>query len=225
MQKVLLVDDEKRMLDLVALYLKPHHYLCTKALGPFEALRYLDKETYDLILLDVMMPEMDGWELCREIRKVSDVPIIMLTAREQQEDIIKGLKLGADDYVTKPFNEGELLARMEALLRRRAPKKSIEVKGLFWDEDRFELSYQNQSIKLTPKEFLMLGQLLKNPDKVFSRDQLIQLVWGFDSETEGRTIDSHVRNVREKIRQVGFPIDDHFLTVWGIGYKWVNETE
>lgn len=225
MQKVLLVDDEKRMLDLVALYLKPHHYLCTKALGPFEALRYLDKETYDLILLDVMMPEMDGWELYREIRKVSDVPIIMLTAREQQEDIIKGLKLGADDYVTKPFNEGELLARMEALLRRRAPKKSIEVKGLFWDEDRFELSYQNQSIKLTPKEFLMLGQLLKNPDKVFSRDQLIQLVWGFDSETEGRTIDSHVRNVREKIRQVGFPIDDHFLTVWGIGYKWVNETE
>lgn len=225
MQKVLLVDDEKRMLDLVALYLKPHHYLCTKALGPFEALRYLDKETYDLILLDVMMPEMDGWELCREIRKVSDVPIIMLTAREQQEDIIKGLKLGADDYVTKPFNEGELLARMEALLRRRAPKKSIEVKGLFWDEDRFELSYQNQSIKLTPKEFLMLGQLLKNPDKVFSRDQLIQLVWGLDSETEGRTIDSHVRNVREKIRQVGFPIDDHFLTVWGIGYKWVNETE
>lgn len=225
MQKVLLVDDEKRMLDLVALYLKPHHYLCTKALGPFEALRYLDKETYDLILLDVMMPEMDGWELCREIRKVSDVPIIMLTAREQQEDIIKGLKLGADDYVTKPFNEGELLARMEALLRRRAPKKSIEVKGLFWDEDRFELSYQNQSIKLTPKEFLMLGQLLKNPDKVFSRNQLIQLVWGFDSETEGRTIDSHVRNVREKIRQVGFPIDDHFLTVWGIGYKWVNETE
>ncbi|MCJ1907540.1 response regulator transcription factor [Planococcus ruber] len=225
MQKVLLVDDEKRMLDLVALYLKPHHYLSTKALGPFEALRYLDKETYDLILLDVMMPEMDGWELCREIRKVSDVPIIMLTAREQQEDIIKGLKLGADDYVTKPFNEGELLARMEALLRRRAPKKSIEVKGLFWDEDRFELSYQNQSIKLTPKEFLMLGQLLKNPDKVFSRDQLIQLVWGFDSETEGRTIDSHVRNVREKIRQVGFPIDDHFLTVWGIGYKWVNETE
>ncbi|MCP2036541.1 DNA-binding response OmpR family regulator [Planomicrobium sp. HSC-17F08] len=225
MQKVLLVDDEKRMLDLVALYLKPHHYLCTKALGPFEALSYLEKETYDLILLDVMMPEMDGWELCREIRKVSDVPIIMLTAREQQEDIIKGLKLGADDYVTKPFNEGELLARMEALLRRRAPKKSIEVKGLFWDEDRFELSYQNQSIKLTPKEFLMLGQLLKNPDKVFSRDQLIQLVWGFDSETEGRTIDSHVRNVREKIRQVGFPIDDHFLTVWGIGYKWVNETE
>jgi len=225
LQKVLLVDDEKRMLDLVALYLKPHQYLCTKALGPFEALSYLEKESYDLILLDDMMPEMDGWELCREIRKFSDVPIIMLTAREQQEDIIKGLKLGADDYVTKPFNEEELLARMEALLRRRTPKKTIEIDGLFWDEDRFELIYQKHSIKLTPKEFLMLGQLMKNPDKVFSRDQLIQVIWGFDSETEGRTIDSHVRNVREKIRQAGFPIDDHFLTVWGIGYKWINEAE
>lgn len=225
MQKVLLVDDEKRMLDLVALYLKPHQYLCTKALGPFEALGFMEKETYDIVLLDVMMPEMDGWELCQEIRKFWDVPIIMLTAREQREDIIKGLKLGADDYVTKPFNEEELLARMEALLRRRGPKKNIELGGLLWDEDRFELSYQKMPIKLTPKEFLMVGHLLKNPNKVFSRDQLIQLIWGFDSETEGRTIDSHVRNVREKIRQAGFPIDDHFQTVWGIGYKWINEIE
>lgn len=223
MQKVLLVDDEQRMLDLVSLYLKPHQYVCTKALGPFEALDCLEKEIYDLVLLDVMMPEMDGWELCREIRKFSDVPIIMLTAREQKEDIIKGLKLGADDYVTKPFNEEELLARMEALLRRRVSKNNIEVDGLLWDEERFELSYNGHSIKLTPKEFLMLGQLLKSPNKVFSREQLIQLVWGFDSETEGRTIDSHVRNVREKIRQAGFPIDKHFLTVWGIGYKWINE--
>lgn len=223
MQKVLLVDDEKRMLDLLALYLKPHHYQCTKALGPFEALGFLEKEDYDLVLLDVMMPEKDGWELCREIRQFSDVPIIMLTAREQHEDIVKGLKLGADDYVTKPFNEEELLARMEALLRRRVPKNSIEVEGLLWDEERFELSYHKQSIKLTPKEFLMLGQLLKSPNKVFSREQLIQSIWGFDSETEGRTIDSHVRNVREKIRQAGFPIDEHFITVWGIGYKWIND--
>jgi DNA-binding response OmpR family regulator len=225
MQKVLLVDDEKRMLDLVALYLSPHHYRCTKALGPFEALGFLEKETYDLVLLDVMMPEMDGFELCREIRRISDVPIIMLTAREQQADIIKGLKIGADDYITKPFNEEELLVRMEALLRRRTPKKSIEMKGLLWDEDRFELTYHNQPIRLTPKEFLMMGQLMKNPGHVFTREQLIQLIWGFDSETEGRTIDSHVRNVREKIRLAGFPVDEHFITVWGIGYKWINEAE
>ncbi|PKH10152.1 DNA-binding response regulator [Planomicrobium sp. MB-3u-38] len=221
----MLVDDEKRMLDLVSLYLQPHRYLCKKALGAHEALAYLEKEVFDIILLDIMMPDMDGWELCREIRKFSDVPIIMLTAREQQEDIIKGLNLGADDYITKPFNEEELLARMKALLRRRTPKNTIEVEGLLWDEDRFELTYDKHSIKLTPKEFLMVGHLMKNADKVFTREQLIQLIWGFDSETEGRTIDSHVRNVREKIRQSGFPVDEHFLTVWGIGYKWINEME
>ena len=220
--KILLVDDEKRMLDLLALYLKPYNYTCKKALGPHEALAYTAEETFDLILLDVMMPEMDGWELCREIRRFSDVPIIMLTAREQQEDIIKGLKLVADDYITKPFNEEELLARMEALLRRRTPVKSIEINGLVWEGDRFELSYKKDPIKLTPKEFAMIGLLMKNPNKVFAREQLIELIWGFDSKTEGRTIDSHVRNVREKIRQAGFPIDEHFQTAWGIGYKWVN---
>ncbi|WP_281862866.1 response regulator transcription factor [Planomicrobium okeanokoites] len=225
MQKVLLVDDEKRMLDLVSLYLQPHRYLCKKALGAHEALAYLEKEVFDIILLDIMMPDMDGWELCREIRKFSDVPIIMLTAREQQEDIVKGLNIGADDYITKPFNEDELLARMGALLRRRTPKNIIEVDGLVWYEDRFELTYGKHIIKLTPKEFLMVGHLMKNADKVFTREQLIQLIWGFDSETEGRTIDSHVRNVREKIRQSGFPVDEHFLTVWGIGYKWINEME
>ncbi|MFD1031586.1 response regulator transcription factor [Metaplanococcus flavidus] len=223
MQKVLLVDDEKRMLDLLELYLKPHHYLCKKAVGAYEALTYLETETFDIVLLDIMMPEMDGWELCREIRKFSDVPIIMLTAREQQEDIIRGLNLGADDYMTKPFNEEELLARMAALLRRRTPGPIIEVDGLLWEEDRFELTYQKHTIKLTPKEFMMVGHLMKHPNKVFTREQLIQLIWGFDSETEGRTIDSHVRNAREKIRHSGFPIDDYFITVWGIGYKWTNK--
>lgn len=225
MQKVLLVDDEKRMLDLLELYLKPHQYFCKKAVGAKEALAFLEADTVDIVLLDIMMPEMDGWELCREIRKFSDVPIIMLTAREQHDDIIKGLNLGADDYITKPFNEEELLARMAALLRRRTPKNVIEIEGLLWEEERFELSYQKHAIKLTPKEFLMVGHLMKHPNKVFTRDQLIQLIWGFDSETEGRTIDSHVRNVREKIRQSGFPIDDYFITVWGIGYKWMNNRD
>lgn len=220
--KVLLVDDEKRMLDLVALYLRPHNYICTKADNGKQALELLEKESFDLVLLDIMMPDMDGWEVCRDIRKFSDVPIIMLTAREQQEDIVKGLRLGADDYMTKPFGEEELLARMEALLRRSAPTKRIEFKGLLWDEESFELNYEQKSIRLTPKEFSMLGLLMKNPNKVFERDRLLELVWGYDSETEGRTVDSHVRNIREKVRQAGFPVDDHFLTVWGIGYKWVH---
>ncbi|WP_010647467.1 response regulator transcription factor [Oceanobacillus massiliensis] len=222
MNKVLLIDDEKRMLDLLALYLKPHHYQCQKALGAKEALSYIKVEKFDVILLDIMMPEMNGWELCKEIRRFSEVPIIMVTAREQKEDIVKGLKLGADDYITKPFNEEELVARMDALLRRIKPASQIEVNGLLWNEDRFELSYKNEPIKLTPKEFSMIGVLMKNPERVFSRDQLIDLVWGINSETEGRTVDSHVRNVREKIRQVGFPIGEYFKTVWGIGYKWIN---
>ena len=206
----------------MALYLRPHNYGCTKADSGRLALELLNKQAFDLVLLDIMMPDMDGWEVCREIRKFSKVPIIMLTAREQQEDIVKGLRLGADDYMTKPFGEEELLARMEALLRRSAPAKRIELNGLVWEEERFELSYNHEPIRLTPKEFSMLGLLMKNPNKVFERGRLLELVWGFDSETEGRTVDSHVRNIREKIRQAGFPVDEHFQTVWGIGYKWIN---
>lgn len=222
MNKVLIVDDEKRMLDLIALYLQPHNYICKKAQGANEALSCIEFETFDIVLLDIMMPGMDGWELCQEIRRFSDVPIIMLTARDQREDIIKGLQLGADDYIIKPFNEDELLARIKALLRRRTPRDYVKSNGLLWNKEQFELTFKNKLIKLTPKEFIMLGHFIKNPNQVFAREQLIELIWGFDSETEGRTVDSHVRNMRDKIRQAGFPIDDHFKTVWGIGYKWEN---
>src|SRR5699024_8409608 len=142
--------------------------------------------------------------------------------RDQGEDIIKGLQLGADDYMTKPFDEGELLARMSALLRRREPKNMIEMNGLQWNEERFELTFQETLIKLTPKEFILIGHFLKSPNRVFAREHLIEMIWGFDSDTEDRTIDSHVRNMRDKIRKSGFPIDNHFKTVWGIGYKWVD---
>lgn len=223
MNKVLIVDDEKRMLDLLALYLKPHNYICEKAQGANEALTYLKNETFDIALLDIMMPGIDGFELCRQIRTFSDVPIIMLTARDQREDIVKGLDLGADDYITKPFNEDELLARMTALLRRRTPNNKVEIDGLIWNKDQFELTYGNKLIKLTPKEFILIGHFMKKPNQVFTRELLIELVWGFDSETEGRTVDSHVRNMRDKIRQAGFPIDDYFKTVWGVGYKWENK--
>ncbi|TVT27117.1 response regulator transcription factor [Salinicoccus cyprini] len=220
MKKALLIDDEERMLELLALYLNPYHYDCRKALGAKEGLQYIEEERFDIVLLDIMMPDMDGWNVCREIRQYSDVPIIMVTAREQKADIVKGLRLGADDYITKPFNEEELVARMDALLRRAKAVNHVEVDGLLWDKDRFELSYQNQYIKLTPKEFSLIGLLMKNAGRVYSRNQLIDLVWGMYSETEGRTVDSHVRNMREKIREVGFPIDDYFHTVWGVGYKW-----
>lgn len=223
MNKVLIVDDEKKMLDLLALYLKPHNYKCRKALGTEEALSYVKSETFDIILLDIMMSKMDDWELCEKIRRFTDIPIIMVTAWEQKEDIIKGIELGVDDYITKPINEGELLARMEALLRRNKLSRQISINGLLWDEERFELSYQKKIIKLTPKEFALIGYLLKNPNRVFSREQLIELIWGHESETEGRTVDSHVRNLRGKIRKTGYPIDEYFTTVWGVGYKWIHK--
>lgn len=221
MERVLIVEDEKRMADLISLYLKPYNYLCEKVYQAEEALNHIENESYDLILLDIMMPEMDGWKLCREIRRFSDVPIIMVTARAQQEDIVKGLKIGADDYITKPFNEKELLARIEALLRRQTSKTYLEIDGLIWDKDEFKLTYNNSLIRLTQKEFILLGHFIQNQNQVFSREQLIDLLWGFDSDTEGRTVDSHVRNMRDKIRRAGFPVDNYFQTVWGLGYKWV----
>ncbi|WP_217587672.1 response regulator transcription factor [Lentibacillus saliphilus] len=223
MTKVLLIDDEPRMLDLLELYLAPHGYTCKKMSNSLEALDHLESYVYDLVLLDVMMPEMDGWTLGKKIRTISDVPIIMITALDQHEDIVKGLKLGADDYITKPLNEQELLARIEAVLRRSGSKTKVELNGLVWNETTFTLSFKNEPIKLTPKEFSMVGYLMKNPEQVFSREKLIELIWGLDSYTGGRTIDSHVRNVREKIRVAGFPVDDHFKTVWGVGYKWTNQ--
>lgn len=219
MVKVLIVDDEARMLDLIELYLRPYEYECVKARGAEEALDVFD-HSVELVLLDIMMPEMDGYTLCRKLRKQSDVPIIMLTARDQTEDIVRGLKAGADDYVTKPFHEEELLARMEALLRRQEPKELVSLKGLEWNEAHYELTYMGKPIKLTPKEFHMIGNFMRHPEQVFSREQLIEIVWGMDADIDHRTVDSHVRNMRDKIRSSGFSIEDHLMTVWGIGYKW-----
>ncbi|XJZ28066.1 response regulator transcription factor [Bacillota bacterium Lsc_1132] len=220
---ILLVDDETRMLDLLSLYLTPLKYQCLKAKSGKEALQHLSGNKVDLVILDVMMPEMDGWITCQKIRESSDIPIIMLTARNETTDIIKGLKYGADDYVTKPFHEDELVARIEALLRRTNDQQAskINFKELEWNGESVELNYKGQMIMVTPKEFSLIGLFLKNPQKVFSRDHLLSLIWGSNSLTDDRTIDSHIRNVREKLRGAGFPIDQHLITVWGVGYKWV----
>jgi DNA-binding response OmpR family regulator len=221
MYTILLVDDEKRMLDLINLYLSPKGYHCVKCESGLSAIQYLENNKADLVLLDIMMPELDGWETCKRIREFSNVPIIMVTARDQTLDIVKGLNIGADDYITKPFDEAELHARIEAVLRRTVGKRSkIEFQGLVWDEDEHKVHYQNEPIFLTPKEFAVLGLFLKNPSRVFSREQIIMSLWGYNANTEERTIDSHVKNIREKLRQVGFPIDRFLQTVWGVGYKW-----
>ncbi|MEC2305411.1 MULTISPECIES: response regulator transcription factor, partial [Heyndrickxia] len=223
MKKLLLVDDEERMLDLLALYLEPAGYICDKVTKGSQAIDRIQNKTYDLVLLDIMMPEMDGWEVCRKIRERSKVPIIMLTARTDKPDVVKGLKIGADDYISKPFDEKELLARIDAVLRRSSQNEheTIEKNGLKWDPVSFQVYYQDQVISLTPKEFALLGLFLQHPNQVFSRDQLLTSIWGYQVETEDRTIDSHIRNVRDKLRSAGFPIYDHLLTVWGVGYKWV----
>ncbi|WP_066172466.1 response regulator transcription factor [Bacillus marinisedimentorum] len=223
MAQILLVDDEERMLDLLDLYLSPHGYSCFKAASGLEAVRLIEKEQgINLVLLDIMMPEMDGWKTAEMIREVRNIPIIMLTARDQKSDVVKGLQLGADDYITKPFDEEELLARIQAVLRRTQQTEEIEFNGLVWNGEKHELLYEGKSIRLTPKEFALVGILVKSPDRVFSREQLIEWVWGFDSDTEGRTVDSHVRNLREKVRKAGFPIDDYLQTVWGVGYKMTH---
>src|SRR5690606_2039423 len=156
MPKVLLIDDEQRMLDLLTLYLTPAGYQCTKTTSGREGLEYIENEQYDLVLLDIMMPHIDGWEVCKKVRTFSDIPIIMLTARTAEEDIIKGLNEGADDYMTKPFDEAELLARMEAILRRTSDQNddlAIVFKQLKWDADAFSVTYRKKPLPLTPKEF------------------------------------------------------------------------
>ncbi|ARI78631.1 response regulator transcription factor [Halobacillus mangrovi] len=222
MIRILLVDDEQRMLDLLKLYLSPHGFTCDQALSGIEALDKLNDHSYDLVLLDVMMKDIDGFETCRQMRKVTTIPIIMVTAKDQKQDILQGLHIGADDYITKPFDEDILIARIEALLRRGSKQRKIIQNDLVWNQETHQLHYSGKEIRLTPKEFQLLGLLLKRPNQVYARDDLLQLVWGFDSETEGRTIDSHVRNLREKIRKHGYPIDHHLKTIWGIGYKWIE---
>ncbi|PLR75577.1 DNA-binding response regulator [Bacillus sp. V3-13] len=221
MKTILLVDDEPMMLDLLSLYISPRGYHCIKVGSALDAIEYLESNPADLILLDLMMPEIDGWEACREIRKHWDIPIIMLTARSEKTDIVKGLNIGADDYIAKPFDEEELMARIEAVLRRKKSETGrVSFQGLLLDHDSFELKYHNVEIALTPKEFAMMSLFLSNQNKVFTREHLITSIWGYGVATEDRTIDSHVRNLREKLRKAGFPADNYLITVWGVGYKW-----
>lgn len=225
MKTVLLVDDEKRMLDLLELYIAPHGYKCIKKQSGDDAILYLEEKHVNIVILDIMMSEMDGWETCAKIREISNIPIIMLTARDDKDDLIRGLKIGADDYVTKPFSEKELLARMEAVMRRakNTADVTLNFKGLSLNEDAYEFTFRKQKISITPKEFSLLALLLKNPNQVFTREHLLAMIWNFNSEIEDRTVDSHIRNIREKLRQVGFPVEDYLKTVWGVGYKWISE--
>ncbi|WP_044338869.1 response regulator transcription factor [Rossellomorea aquimaris] len=225
MNTILLIDDERRMLNLLELYLKPHGYVCKKKNNGYDAIQAIKKDSVDLVLLDIMMPELSGFQTCERIREFSNVPIIMLTARGDKGDIIKGLNAGADDYITKPFDEGELVARVNAQFRRIKQYDQVAdqrlTRGAFTlDGDSYTLKYENEISSLTLKEYKILHSLMKNTERVYTREQLLLMVWDIHSTTDIRTVDSHIRNLREKLKKAGFPIEHHLKTIWGIGYQW-----
>ncbi|WP_042472248.1 response regulator transcription factor [Bacillus ndiopicus] len=225
MHTVLLIDDEERMLNLVELFLSPYNIACLKETSGEKALEILKKKEIALVLLDVMMPYMDGWQVCQKIREFSNVPIIMLTARADKSDLVKGLNLGADDYIAKPFDEGELIARVNAQLRRasvndRSKKAAIYFEKFILDAEMYALHYEHLTTSLTYKEFYILKALISRPSKTFTREELLTAAWEYEAEIDIRTVDSHIRNLRDKLKKASFPTDIFLKTVWGIGYKW-----
>ena len=223
MQTALLVDDEQRMLDLVELFLQPHGIQSIKETSGKNAIDILKKEKVHVVILDVMMPEMDGWEVCKAIRRFSNVPIIMLTARTDKTALVKGLNNGADDYITKPFDDRELVARVHAVLRRslkEAIVNSIQFENFTLDIETYCLQFFEQTAPLTLKEFFIIKALISRPNKTFTREELLNIAWEFETETDIRTVDSHIRNLREKLKRSGFPTKEFLKTAWGIGYKW-----
>ena len=221
-KKILVVDDEKKIVDIVEAYLKREGYQALAAYDGKLALEMARQQRPDLIILDLMLPEISGWDICRTLRKESDVPIIMLTARDELTDKIVGLELGADDYVTKPFDPKELISRVKAVLRRSesrlAPRDLLEVGDLSIDVERRVVRRGTELIELTSTEFDILRVLAERPGRVYSRMQLLDKVQGDAYEGYERTMDSHIKNLRKKLE----PDPDHpshIITVYGVGYK------
>lgn len=221
--KILMADDEEGIRNIIKEYMSLEDYHLTEAVDGIDALNHFQNESYDLIILDVMMPKMDGWTVCREIRKTSRVPIIMLTARGEEYDKLFGFELGVDDYVVKPFSPRELMARIKALITRSrvqaAPmqtKNEIIYEGVKIDLDARSVYCDGNELSMTPKEYELLSFLAQNPKKAFSREQLLTSVWGFDFLGDDRTVDTHIKMLREHLGSYRRWI----VTVWGIGYKF-----
>lgn len=222
--KILIVDDDENICELLRLYLEKDGFDTIVANDGEQAVEYAAKYSPDLILLDIMLPKLDGWQVCREIRKTDDTPIIMLTAKGETFDKILGLELGADDYVSKPFDTKEVIARIKAVLRRSHEKdKTSQINEVRYDKLRinltnYELEVNGVKIDTPPKELELIYHLASNPNRVYTRDQLLDEVWGFDYYGDSRTVDVHVKRLREKLKNVS---DEWSLkTVWGVGYKF-----
>ena len=216
---ILLADDDQNILDLMALYIEKEGYFVKKASDGKEAEKILEANKVDLAVIDIMMPHIDGWQLCEEIRAYYDIPVLMVSARGQASDKVKGFKLGTDDYVVKPFDPIELVMRVKALLRRyhiqSAKKLSI---GLFeMDPESYDVALGEDNISLPKKEFELLFKLASTPGKIFTRNQLIESIWGYDFQGDDRTVDVHVKRIRERFysREIPFVIK----TMRGLGYR------
>jgi two-component system alkaline phosphatase synthesis response regulator PhoP len=218
---ILLVDDEHNIIELASMYLKQDGFRVISAMDGLEALDRAERDQPALMVLDLMLPELDGWEVCKRIRTTSDLPILMLTARDDDIDKIVGLELGADDYLTKPFNPRELVARIKAILRRTETHRPVpedqplRVGNIVVDPARREVTVAGQPVELRTKEFDLLLALIDNVGLVLSREKLLDLVWGFDFYGQTRTVDVHIAHLRNKLSGSTAEIE----TVWGVGYK------
>lgn len=224
--KVLVVDDEWNMRNLLRIYLTKQGFDVKEASNGKEALAWAEKESFDIILLDLMMPDMDGWQVCRKIRESSMTPMLMLTARTETKDKVQGLGLGADDYLTKPFDPEELVARVFALIRRSTLTQTqvvVETKieapeMIIYPEGR-QVHIHETQVELTPKEFDLLVSLAEHQQRAFSREALVETLWGHDYMGESRVVDTHIKNIREKVQRAGLSYNP-IQTVWGVGYKF-----
>lgn len=222
-RKVLIVEDDHNIADLLRLYLEKEGYEVAIAPDGVKGVERFHSEQPDLVLLDVMLPGMDGWAVCRSIRAESKTPIIMLTAKSETEDKVYGLKQGADDYITKPFEMKEVLARIEAVLRRSGmePEKGgrrLTFDKLIIDMEAFELTVDGKKLSIPPKEMELLFHLASSPNRVYTRNQLLDEVWGFDYFGDTRTVDVHIKRLREKLEGVSEQWE--LKTVWSVGYKF-----
>ncbi len=222
-KKALVVEDDKNIAELLRLYLEKDGFEVFLAGDGGEGIRLAQENVPDLVLLDIMLPVVDGWVVCSEIRKTSHVPIIMLTAKGETFDKVSGLEMGADDYVTKPFEVKELMARIHAVLRRTDGEEKGEEKKLVFDRliinlDSYELIVDGRRVDTPPKEMELLYHLASSPNRVYTRNQLLDEVWGFDYFGDSRTVDVHIKRLREKLE--GISDKWSLKTVWGVGYKF-----
>ena len=217
------MDDDKNICELIRLYLEKEGFSVVLAYDGQSAIDLFKENTPSVVLLDVMLPKMDGFQVCREIRRISNIPIIMLTAKDETFDKVLGLELGADDYMVKPFDTKELVARIKAVLRRfqtsDAPSKELVFPGLTINISQYTVRYMGNELEMPPKELELLYYLASHPGMVFTREQLLEQVWGYDYFGDSRTVDVHVKRLREKLpdgEKMGWMIK----TVWGVGYKF-----